>query len=145
MSTNNKIARRIFEEMWNGKKPELAKEFFTTDAVLHDPYIPSPTKGVEAHAAYLQTFIKAIPDLRFTIEEQVAEGETVVTRLLGVGTHEGELLGIPPTHKKATVPAVVIHKFKAGKVADSWIIWDALGFLRAVGALEGMKPAYATT
>jgi steroid delta-isomerase-like uncharacterized protein len=141
---NKKIAARIFEEMWNGRKPELAKEFFTADAVLHDPYVPTPKKGIEGHAAYLQAFMKAIPDLKFTVEEQVAEEETVVTRLLAGGTHEGELLGVPATHKKATVPVVVFHRFRDGKVADAWIIWDALGFMREVGALEALKAAHAT-
>lgn len=140
---NKKIAARIFEEMWNGRKPELAKELFTPDAVLHDPNVAAPQKGIEAHAAFLQGFLKAIPDLRFTIEQQVAEGDTVVTRLRGAGTHEGELVGLPATHRKGSAAVVVIHRMRDGKVADSWVYWDALGFMRTVGALPAMMPAHA--
>lgn len=144
IETNKKIAARIFNEMWNGKRPELAKELFTTDATFVDPHVPMPTKGIEGHAAYLQLFMKAIPDLQFTIEEQVGEGNTVVTRLTSTGTHKGELLGVAPTNKKATLPGIVIHRFRNDKVAETFVMWDALGFLQAVGALETLKHAHAT-
>lgn len=144
IESNKKISARIFNEMWNGKRPELAKELFTTDAAFVDPHIPIPAKGIEGHAAYLQLFMKAIPDLHFTIEEQVAEGNAVVTRLTSTGTHKGELLGVAPTNKKAKLPAIVIHRFRNDKVAETFVMWDALGFLKEVGALEALKHAHAT-
>ncbi len=78
---------------------------------------------------------KAFPDLRLTIDDQIAEGETVVTRWTATGTHEGELMGIPPTGKQATTTGININHVSGGKLVDGWGIFDQLGLLQQIGAV----------
>jgi steroid delta-isomerase-like uncharacterized protein len=143
---NKLLARRVFEEYWNKHDSDFAPDMYTNDCTLTDPYMPMRGTGTEAIKNYFDTFMRAFPDLRFTIDEQVAEGETVVTRLSATGTHEGELLGIPATHTKTTLPVIVFHRFENGRIASAFVYWDVFGFLRATGAFTpaGMtKPSYA--
>ncbi|HET9984871.1 MAG TPA: ester cyclase [Longimicrobiales bacterium] len=141
---NKEIVRKLFEEVWNQHRPDRLGEFLLPTVVLTDPLVPLPTKGLDAEIEYMKLWAKTIPDLHFTIEEQIAEDDRVVTRLLAEGTHEGVLLGVPPTHQKAKVPCVVFHRFKGEKIAEAVVMWDAYAFLRATGALEAVKPALAT-
>lgn len=145
-ATNNKqLARRVFEDYWNKHKTDFSPDMYTKNFTLTDPYVAITGKGINAAKSYFETMTKAFPDLNFKIEEQIGEGDAVVTRLSGTGTHEGELLGVSPTHTKATVPVIVFHKFEDGKIASAFVFWDAFSFLRATGAFApaGMKPAYA--
>jgi predicted ester cyclase len=64
-----------------------------------------------------------------------------MTRLTATGTQEGELLGMPPSHRKVTSTVIVVHRLRGGKIAEARIFWDALAFLRETGALEGLRPA----
>ena len=142
---NKQLARRVFEEYWNKHNSDFTPDMYTSDFTLNDPFVPVAGHGLTAAKSYFETFNKALPDLHFTIEDQIAEGDMVVTRLYATGTHEGELLGIPATHAKATVPVVVFHRFEDGKIANAFVLWDAFTFFRAIGVIApaGMaKPAY---
>lgn len=143
---NKQLARRVFEEYWNKHDADAAPGLYTTDFTLDDPHVRISSMGLTATNSYFEAFEKAFPDVRFTVEEQVAEGDVVVSRLTATGTHEGELLGVPATHAKVTVSAVVFHRFEDGRIASALVLWDAFGFLRAAGALApggAMKPTYA--
>jgi steroid delta-isomerase-like uncharacterized protein len=143
---NKLIARRLFEEFWNNHNPNIPTEFYTDDFTLTDPYVPMKGKGFDLSKNYFDFFMRAFPDLKFTIEEQVAEGDLVVTRLFATGTHEGELFGMPATHTKTTLPVIVFHRFENGKISNAFVYWDVFGFFRATGAFTptGVKmPAFA--
>ena len=143
---NKLLARRVFEEYWNKHNSDFSPDIYTKDFTLTDPYVPMKGKGLEGSKFYFDTFTRAFPDLKFSIEEQIAEGDTVVTRAFATATHEGEILGIPATHTKTTLPVIVFHKFEDGKIANAFVFWDVFGFFRATGAFApaGMnKPAYS--
>ena len=144
-ANNKKLARRVFEEFWNKHNSNFTPDMYTNNFTLKDPYVAVTGKGLTAAKSYFETFSKVFPDLNFKIDDQIAEDDAVVTRLSATGTHEGELLGVPATHTKATVPVIVFHKFEDGKIASASVYWDAFSFLRATGAFApaGMKPAYA--
>ena len=93
MSRENKaLARRVFEEIWNAGELDVADEVFDADYVNHGLGIepgPAPFKQ------YVSAYLSAFPDCRFTIEDEVAEEDKVVTRWTATGTHTGELMGIP--------------------------------------------------
>lgn len=146
MSTaeNKEISRRLFEQVWNEGKVEMLESFHTPDWVIKDPYNTVPASGLEGAKQYVMSYRKAFPDLNFRIDEQVAEGETVVNFLTATGTHEGVLLGLPPSHKKASVSAVVKLRFRNGKIAESTSLWDALTFMRIAGGTEMPQAAAAT-
>jgi predicted ester cyclase len=80
----------------------------------------------------------AFPDMQATIEDQIAEGDMVVTRWTARGTHQGELMGIPPSGIAVAVTAIVIDRIVGGKIAETWTSYDALGLLQQIGAVPAM-------
>jgi steroid delta-isomerase-like uncharacterized protein len=69
------------------------------------------------------------------IEEIFSSGDRVVVRWTGSGTHVGEVNGIPPTGKSVRVDAITIHRMQSGKIAETWEVWDTLGFLQQLGVV----------
>ena len=86
----------------------------------------------------------AFPDLHFTIDEQIAEGDKVVTRWTAHGTNKGELLGMPATDKSTTVTGIAVDRIANGKIAESWGIFDQFGMMQQLGVIP-MPEALAST
>jgi predicted ester cyclase len=85
---------------------------------------------------FVTMYRNVFPDLNFTIEEQIAEGEKVGTRWVARGTHQGELMGIAPTGNRVTVRAFTLQRFSGAKIAEDWAHYDALGMMRQIGAIS---------
>ena len=77
------------------------------------------------------------------MHEQIAEGDLVVTRWTGKGTHDGELMGMPPTGKWVEVDGVAIDRISGGKIVESWNCFDALGMMQQLGAIPEAQPTRA--
>jgi steroid delta-isomerase-like uncharacterized protein len=82
-------------------------------------------------------FRSAFPDLQFTMEDQIADGDKVVHRLTATGTHRGEFMGIPPTDKRVRVTGVNINQFVDGKIVEAWGFMDMMGLMQQLGAIPG--------
>ena len=141
VADNKALSRTLFEKVWNTNRTDLIPELVSPDLTINDPYNPIKTRGVDAQKTYLTNYKKAIPDLVFRIEDQVAEGDYVVNFVTATGTHEGELIGIPPTHKKATVNCIVKLRFTNGKIVDTYTLWDTFAFMKNIGVLETLTEA----
>ena len=128
------LVRRYYEEMNNGRKNDLAEELFTADHLMHDPQVPT-TRGPAGMVARVSAYQQAV-DGHWGIEELVSAGDRVVVRYTGTGTHVGEIMGVPPTGNAIRIDAIGIHRIADGKIAESWLIWDALSFLRQLGAIS---------
>ena len=137
MSTeeNKAFVRRVFEEGWNAGNLDLFDEADAPDYVLHDPSVPEDVRGVEGVKRFASMYLRAFPDLHFTVEDQVAEGEKVATRWTSSATHQGELMGIPPTGNRTAVSGITISRVSGGKLAEDWNIWDTLGLMRQLGVV----------
>jgi steroid delta-isomerase-like uncharacterized protein len=137
MSTeeNRAISRRFFEEMVNARQLSVADEIFASNHVYHDPSSPMIGSGPEGMKQLIDMYIAAYPDLHHAVEDQIAEGDTVVTRWTGTGTHQGDLLGMPPTGKSANVMGIWVHRLANGKIVESWNVWDTLGMLQQLGII----------
>lgn len=140
MSTeqNKALARRFFDEVCNARKLEVANELFSAGHTYTDPGVPGIPAGPEGQKQLISTYQTAFPDARWQVEDMVAEGDKVVTRWTGRGTHKGVLQGnppIPPTGKQVTVPGVWIHRIAGGKIVETWNVWDTLGMLRQLGVI----------
>jgi len=129
------VVRRFFEEMNNARKNELAPDLFTEDHVLHDPQIQSE-RGPQGMADTVSVYQEGV-DGHWEIEEIFSAGDRVVVRWTGSGTHVGEVNGIPPTGNAVSVDAISIHKVTGNKIAESWEVWDTLGFLQQIGVVPG--------
>jgi len=132
--TNKEIIRRLAEEPWRGNT-DVIDEYVADDYVGHDPSNPEPLRGPAGVKEFVNTYRTAFRDARITVEEQLAEGDVVATRWTGRGIHEGELMGILPTGKEATVSGITISRLRNGKVVEEWTNWDTLGMLVQLGAV----------
>ena len=128
------IARREVE-MFSTGDFSIAAEVYSEDYVGHDPTKPEPIRGIEGAKEEAAGYRAAFPDLQLTIEHQVAEGEHVVTRWTARGTHEGELDGLAPTGKSATIEGISITRVVGGKIVEDHTQWDALGLMTQLGAV----------
>jgi steroid delta-isomerase-like uncharacterized protein len=93
---NKALVRRSFEEVFNQGNLEAVEEMFAPDYVLHDPTSPEEIRGTEGMRGYVSMYRTAFPDLQQSVEDQIAEGEKVATRLTGRGTHQGNSLASRP-------------------------------------------------
>ena len=132
---NKTLVRRAVEEIWNQGNYDKVEEFVSHDFVVH---AATPDKEVHGPEGATQFFIqlrKAFPDIHFTIEDQIAEEDRVVTHWTAHGTHKGEFNGIPPTGKQVRVSAIDIDRVVNGKVVECWTNMDELGLLQQLGAI----------
>jgi len=142
MSENNKaIVRRVFEELWNKGNLSLADQLFTPNYTDHDSSTPDFGHGPESERMRVTLYRNAFPDLRLTIEDIIAEGETVMTRWSCRGTHKGDLSGIAATGKQFTISGMTVARLVNGKIAEAYVNWDALGLMQQLGVVP--EPAKA--
>lgn len=132
-SENEALVRRYVEEVYDQRKLEVADEIFAPDFVLHDPDLPGGARGSEGMKGVVETFIGAFPDLQVSLDDVFSSGEKVVTRWTSRGTHQGELMGIAPTGNRVEVTAVGIWRVADGKIAEAWVVFDALGMMQQLG------------
>ncbi|HKF35863.1 MAG TPA: ester cyclase [Ktedonobacteraceae bacterium] len=135
---NKAMDRRFYEEVWNGGNLAVVDEFVAANYVDHDPQPTGAVEGVEGIKQSVTMYRTAFPDAHFTIEDQIAEGDLLVTRWRARGTHQGPLMGIPPTGKPAMVTGISITRWASGKVVEGWTNFDALGLLQQLGAVPSM-------
>ena len=135
MSTeqNKALVRRIFEEGLNQNKPAVFDELIAPSYVNHD--LPAPAPGVEGFKMVIGLFLSAFPDMRVTLEEELAEGNMVTTRGYFTGTHKGDFQGIPPTGKQVNVKYIDIWRVENGKLVENWVRLDELGMMQQLGII----------
>ncbi len=114
---------------------DLVDEIYAPDYVGHDPAMPEDVRGVDGAREFYSMYTSAFPDAEITIEDQLAEGDTVATRWTARGTHQGELMGVQPSGNRVEVMGVTISRIEGGKIVEEWDIYDALGMMQAIGAV----------
>lgn len=131
---NRVKARQLYEEVINKPDYGLLDSILSPDIVWHDPLLPGgEVRGIENFRQVLKEFRMAFPDLHITVEDQIIEGDKVVTRFTIHATHRGRLMGIGPTGKRITVTGISIIRFRDGKGVEEWIEEDNLGLMRQLG------------
>ncbi len=131
---NKTVSRRVIEDCFNHGNLALADDIYAADYVNHNAP-PGFPKGPEGFKQEATMYRSAFPDIHITIEDQIAEGDKVVTRWSARGTHQGELMGIPPTNKKATVTGIAIDRLASGKIVEHWEVFDQLGLMQQLGVV----------
>ncbi len=142
MSENSKaVVRRLLDELWTKGNLSVADECVGAAYTHHDPSTPDFPRGPEGEKQRATLYRAAFPDLRFTIEDMIAEGETVVVRWSSHGTNKGNLGAIAPTGKQVEVTGVSIARFAGGKMVEGWINWDTYGMLKQLGVVPEVAAA----
>lgn len=143
MSTeeNKAIVARAYLEGMNPRDMEVIEEVFSPNYVSHFPGQP-PTPGIEPLKEVLQSFFDAFPDIVFTVEDQLAEGDKVATRWSARGTHQGDWRSfpprsgvIPPTGREATFSANDIYIIADGQIVEEWNTLEQLAVLEQLGVM----------
>jgi steroid delta-isomerase-like uncharacterized protein len=144
MSEQNKaVVRRTIEELWNKGNLQLVNELFSPNYAHRDASTPDVGRGPDSEKKRVTLYRNAFPDLRLTVEDLIADGETVAARWSCHGTHKGELDGILPTGKQFTITGVTITRFENGKMVEGWVNWDALGMMQQLGVVPEIAKAKA--
>jgi steroid delta-isomerase-like uncharacterized protein len=135
---NTAIVRRWVAEAWNKGNLAVADGLYASDYALHDPALPVPVRGADGIKGLVAMYRTAMPDLNFTIDDTVSDGDKVVWRFTARGTQTGPLMGIPPSGKSATVEGIVISRFANGLWSEDWSNLDNLGMLQQLGVIPTM-------
>ena len=145
MSEENKVlTRRSWEIVTEGSLDTLEDalaEVYADDIILHES--DEDVRGIEGLKQFVSMIRSAIPDLRITLEEDIAEEDKVVSRWRAQGTHQGELMGIAPTGNQVIITGITIHRIEEGKIVEEWENWDALGLMQQIGAIPSPEEAQA--
>ena len=137
MSTDAKdVTRRFYEEIINQKNVHAIDRFCTADFVDHNP--PPGGKGsLDATKQQFLELVAAFPDLKMMVQDQIAEGDRVVNRVLVRGTHKGEYMGMPGSGKTVEIGGIDILRMVNGKAAERWGYFDDVKLMQQLGAMPG--------
>ena len=141
MSEENKACvRRLTEEVWNRGNFTVVNQLVALDYAGHSP-TAGETRGRHGYIAFYQALRSSFPDIEFTVEDLIAEGDRVVSRWRAHGTNLGEYRGLPPTGRSGSVAGVSIFRVTKGSVVECWTHADDLTLLQLVGAMPAPAPA----
>lgn len=139
MSTeeNKALVRRLYEDGWNNGNLDVAAGSYAPDFVNHNPALPDMPPGPDGIKILVGAFRGVFPDLRYEIEQQVAEGDKVVSLWTMYGTQLGAFMSLPPSGKQVAVQGITIDRIAGGRIVEHWRETDMLGLLRQLGAIPG--------
>lgn len=135
MSAQYKTAvESLIEKGFNQKDMSVFKDYFSPTLTDHalPPGLPA---GLEGRTMFVSAFITAFPDIHIHVEDTVTEGDKLVTRWSAHGTHQGDLLGIPPTGKEVSINGIAIDRFENSQSVEHWEIIDQLGLMQQLGVI----------
>lgn len=142
MSTeeNKRLVRRFWDEVFGQGRYDVLDEICAPDYHNHSrsrtaPGMPDNREGLRQ---IVMAYRKGIPDVHFTIDDIIAEGDRVICRWTATGTHTGDLMGIPPTNKWASVTGTELERVENGKLVEGWGVFDQLGLLQQIGVVPRM-------
>jgi len=136
---NKALTLRYWEEVANKGNLDLIEEICAPDYVCHE--VDQDIRGPEGVRQFIFMLRAAFPDLHVTVEDVIAEGDKIVQRWTGRGTHQGELMGIPPTGNRVSVVGITISRFKDGKVTEEWEVYDMMGMTQQLGVIPSSEQA----
>jgi len=140
--TNKAICRQLIEEVVNRGNLAVVDSLVASSYVYHGPG-GLELRGPEGFKQLVTMYRTAFPDLKMTIDDAIAEGDKVVLRWTGRGTHRGDLAGIAPTGRATTVTGLVVSRLANGKIVEDFESFDEVGMLRQLGVTTIPVPAHA--
>jgi steroid delta-isomerase-like uncharacterized protein len=127
------VLRQWYQELWDSWKIDVADALFSPDYALHVSGVPAPLNR-EAVKQVVAMYSVAFPDLKHSVDEMIAEGDTVAARWTVRGTHRGDFQGLVPTGRSIQLSGTTFHHMTAGKIRETWLTLDNLDLLQQLGA-----------
>lgn len=131
---NKRIVRRLPEEVATQDDIDVLDEIFAEDFVDHTPL--GELHGREAAKEGFEQIFAAFPDRTVTVEDLIAEEDTVAIRVTWHATHDGEFMGIEPTGREVEFSVTEVHRLEEGEIAERWVQPDQLGLMQQLGVVE---------
>ena len=131
----NKHRMHRFTEFINTASEKLAAELIAPDAIFHVPGRPDPLRGPAGYLEIIGMMRSGFPDIQWTLEEMITEGDTVAARFTMRGSHQGMFFGVPPTGKNIAVQAMNFYRLSGGQFIEERGQPDLLGLLQQIGAV----------
>lgn len=137
LEENKNLIRRYIQAIDDNQTSDwgILDEYITEDFVAHNPVHPGVSLDREGMKQGAELFRVAAPGSRHEVTMQVAEGDLVVSHIVGRGVHAGELLGLPATNKEIETEGIVIHRVRDGKIVEYWSVTDVARVLQQLGVM----------
>jgi steroid delta-isomerase-like uncharacterized protein len=133
---NKKVVQRFVEECWNQGNLNKVSELVSEQVHFHDAVFPTLNPGVQNIRNHIEGCRRAFLDLKFTIDDTIAERNEVVNHWRATGTHKGQFLGMPPTNRKVTIDGTSIYRLEGAKIAESHSNWNLATMMQQLGVME---------
>ena len=138
---NKQVVQRFIEECWNQGNLNKASEYLTDRCQFHDPAFPQLNAGIQNARNHVEGCRRAIPDVKVTIEDMIAERDEDVLHWKDRGTHKGQFLGMQPTQRQVNIEGTTIHRFEGSKIAEAHTYWNVAAMMAQLGVAEVPKEA----
>ena len=135
LQENKEVYRHVLNELYNHGNLDVVDEYIAADFVYHVS-MPGISPDREGAKQFVRGITAAFSDIRYTVEDVLAEGDKVVARWSSRGVQTGELMGVPATGKEVATTGISIARVVDGKIKEVWSEFDALGMLQQLGAMD---------
>ena len=136
---NKAIVTRYFNEILNQGKLDVIDEIIAPNFTLRISSLHKPFRGSDGMKQFVTGLRAAFPDIKFTVERQIAEKDQVATRFTSISSHQGEFQGIPPTGRSIKDQGVDIFRIADGKIVEVWVNENAFGLMQQLGVIPSSK------
>lgn len=127
-------AQNLIEKGFNQKDSSAFEAYFS--ASLKDHALPPGVpEGFEGRKMFYAAMLAAFPDMQVRVEDAFAEGDKLVTRWSARGTHQGDMMGVPPTGKQISISGIAIDRFESGQSVEHWEVFDQVGLMQQLGVI----------
>jgi|SRR5215211_5637703 len=129
--------KRLYDEVFNQGNLDVANELIGSNVVEHQqqPGVDPAAAGPELVKQIARFYRSAFPDLQIVVNDLIAEGDRVAARVSIIGTHQGEMMSIPPTGRRVEVSSIDIIRFEDGKAAEHWGETDIITMMKQLGVV----------
>ena len=136
MSRNTDLAHRFYADVMVGGDLNALDEILTPNFVDHEEGPPGTPDGIDGVKAFVTMFREAFPDMQMSIEDVMEDGDRVAVRATMTGTHDGELMGVPPSGNRVRLEMIDIVRIEDGRCAEHWGAADNLSLMQQIGAVQ---------
>src|SRR5262249_37294086 len=136
---NELLVSRYFNEVMNEGKLEVIDEIAAHNFAFRIPTLPEPIRGPDGFKQFVTGLRNGFPDIHFTVEREIADGDKVAVRWLITGTHQGPFLGVPPTGKHVQDQGIDIFHIADNKILEIWVNENDLGLMQQLGVVPASQ------
>lgn len=138
--TNKNISKRLIDDVWNTGHSSSLAEIVTPNYTITGPQLPpNLPHGPDGVKQLVNVYRRGFPDLQITVDEQLTDGDKVITRWTAHGTHKGEFFGMTPSGKRVSFSGIDIDRMMDNKIAQTWMDADLLGLMQQIGAVPALS------